>query len=104
MPRLDQGRCSMKKIFAFVTTILLLQQTHAFMGLSEVKAGELYRSGQMNDVELIDAVSRYGIKTLINLRGAHPGEQWWDEENAVAVQYQLNYVNIPMSAKAIPSR
>jgi protein tyrosine phosphatase (PTP) superfamily phosphohydrolase (DUF442 family) len=94
----------LKKISIYLISVLFLYQSFALSAVREVKAGELYRSNQLSGNEIQNAVAKYGVKTLINLRGSHPSEKWWIEENAMAEKLNLNFVNISMSAKAIPSR
>lgn len=40
--------------------------------LREVSPGQVYRSGQLTQVGFVDAVKRYGIRTIINLQSEHP--------------------------------
>ena len=58
----------------------------------------------MSTSDFKEAITKYGIKTLINLRGSHPDESWWADENTLAEKMGVNFVNIAMSAKTIPSR
>ena len=41
----------------------------------EVKRGILYRSGQLTEEQLAEAVERYNIRTIVNLQW--PGEEIW---------------------------
>lgn len=63
----------------------------------EVKAGELYRSAQPDAAELSDYVQRYGIKTIINLRGARPGKGWYDAEVATSRKLGVEHIDFGMS-------
>ncbi|AMV37027.1 fused DSP-PTPase phosphatase/NAD kinase-like protein [Planctomyces sp. SH-PL62] len=58
-----------------------------------VKPGVLYRSGQLTSDQLAEAVSRYGIKTVINLQ--LPGGEAAVERD-VAKRLNIGYVNLPM--------
>ena len=49
-----------------------------------VEEGALYRSAQLSADELQTAIRDHGIKAILNLRGAHPGEPWYDGEVAVS--------------------
>ena len=45
---------------------------------------QVLRSGQLSDPELKRVVERHSIRSVINLRGSHPGEPWYDSERAVS--------------------
>lgn len=49
-----------------------------------VEQGQLYRSGQLSAAALEQKVTSYGIRSVLNLRGASPGEAWYDDEVAVS--------------------
>jgi protein tyrosine/serine phosphatase len=64
----------------------------------EVIAGELYRSAQPSASSLRHEAEQYGIRTVINLRGAHPGVGWYDDEKRTAEAMGLRLIDFPMSA------
>lgn len=49
-----------------------------------VEQGQLYRSGQLSSAALDQKFVSYGIRSVLNLRGASPGESWYDDELAVS--------------------
>ena len=49
-----------------------------------VKEGAFYRSAQLSKNELQSAIRDHKIRSVLNLRGAHPGQAWYDEELAVS--------------------
>lgn len=59
----------------------------------------LYRSAQMSGPDLQEAVQKYGIRTVINLRGENKGTDWYDEEVQAAKQCGLIHVNFGISAR-----
>ncbi len=63
----------------------------------EVHAGTLYRSAQPSADALADYVKLHGIKTVINLRGAHPGRNWYDSEIAASESLGITHVDFAMS-------
>jgi protein tyrosine phosphatase (PTP) superfamily phosphohydrolase (DUF442 family) len=67
--------------------------------LHTVSAGVLYRSAQLSGNEIRAAVGEYGIKSVLNLRGAHKGESWYDDEMAAAGALGLAHFDYPLSAK-----
>ena len=51
----------------------------------EVVPGQFYRSAQLSGERLGAEIDRYGIKTVINLRGENPDKGWYvDEVSATA--------------------
>ncbi|MDQ0392683.1 dual specificity protein phosphatase family protein [Labrys monachus] len=64
-----------------------------------VIVGELYRSAQPDARSIERDANRYGIKTIINLRGANPGKHWYDKEVAEANLLGIRHVDFSMSAR-----
>jgi protein tyrosine/serine phosphatase len=64
-----------------------------------VISGHLYRSGQPSTEQIADWHGRYGIKTIINLRGAHPNKNWYRVERATAQEYGIELIDYQISAK-----
>jgi protein tyrosine/serine phosphatase len=71
--------------------------------LHAVSAGILYRSAQLNKTETRLAAREYGIKSVLNLRGAHAGEGWYDDEIEAAGELGLAHFDYPLSAKRFVS-
>jgi protein tyrosine/serine phosphatase len=67
--------------------------------LHTVSAGVLYRSAQLSKDEIKAAVGEYGIKSVLNLRGAHTGQPWYDDEREAAGEFGLAHFDYPLSAK-----
>ena len=57
--------------------------------LHAVSTGVLYRSAQLSKTDTRWAVREYAIKSVLNLRGAHAGQPWYDEEIAAAGELGL---------------
>lgn len=84
---------------ALPATVLAFQAALRETGnFHEVVAGELYRSAQPTPAMLQEDVSRHGIRTVINLRGAHPGAAWYEDEKRAAHDMGLKLIDFPMSA------
>ena len=64
-----------------------------------VSAGVLYRSAQPSKDEIRSAVVAYGIKSVLNLRGANAGSPWYDDEIAAAGELGLAHFDYPLSAR-----
>ncbi|OOY27785.1 hypothetical protein BMI90_11295 [Thioclava sp. L04-15] len=62
-----------------------------------VVAGEFYRSNQPTATRLKTYKEKDRIQSVLNLRGAHPGEAWYDEEKAAAERLGLKLIDFKMS-------
>ncbi|PYE82469.1 dual specificity protein phosphatase family protein [Pseudoroseicyclus aestuarii] len=63
-----------------------------------VVVGEAYRSAQPDAADLRGWVQDSGIRSVINLRGAHEGTAWYDEEVAASNSLGLAHYDFAMSA------
>lgn len=61
--------------------------------------GELYRSAQLNAQALDSYHHRYGIRSIINLRGENTGAAWYEAEKSFAESHAVALLNFRMSAK-----
>jgi protein tyrosine/serine phosphatase len=68
----------------------------------EVIPGELYRSAQPSGSDLALYAERYGIKTVINLRGSNQ-KPWYKEEVTSAKELGLVHIDFRMSASRVLS-
>lgn len=73
----------------------ILQVTGNF---HEVVKGQFYRSAQLSPQKLTGYIERYGIRTVINLRGASPGKDWYDGEVAATRASGVTHLDFRMSA------
>lgn len=64
----------------------------------EVIPGELYRSNQPTANQIANYVKRYGIKSIINLRGADDGAAWYRDEVHTAATLGVKHVDFKMSS------
>lgn len=69
-----------------------------------VQAGALYRSGQLSGDAFDEYIKHYGIKTIINLRGKHPEQQWYIDEKNAADRHNVVMFDIPTSANTLTSK
>src|SRR5205085_4891759 len=63
-----------------------------------VKEGAFYRSAQLSKDELHSAIREHKIRSVLNLRGAHPGQAWYDEELAVSQPLGVAHYDYSLSA------
>lgn len=68
-----------------------------------VEPGAFYRSGQMPDHRLGQFVNSHGIRTVVNLRGAWPGQDWYDEERALCAALGVAHHDLDWSMKTLPA-
>lgn len=65
-----------------------------------VRDGVLYRSGQPDAKQLEHLRGRYHIRTVVNLRGAAPDQEWYRQEAEYCRRHGIRMVDIPMKEKA----
>jgi protein tyrosine/serine phosphatase len=63
-----------------------------------VIAGEVYRSAQVSKADIAAYRADYGIRSILNLRGAAPGEAWYDEEIAASAALGVAHADFAMNA------
>jgi protein tyrosine/serine phosphatase len=61
-------------------------------------AGELYRSGQPTARDIQEYAQKYGIKSIINLRGENKDSAWYNEEVEAAKALGIEHINFRMKA------
>lgn len=64
----------------------------------EVIPGTLYRSAQVSPASLSHYKKYFGIRTVINLRGANPGADWYDAELKASDELGLTHIDFAMKA------
>lgn len=75
-----------------------------FDNFRTVEPERVYRSAQLDPESLALVFDQYGIRTVINLRGANPQELWYQNEVAATTKAGVQHVDIAMSASKLPSR
>lgn len=84
---------------AAAVTALSAYLTHLHLSgnFHEVVAEELYRSAQVTAEDIFNYRSRYGIGSILNLRGASD-DGWYVEETAAADRLGIVHADFAMSA------
>lgn len=67
-----------------------------------VDPGILYRSAQLNGEDLVDVLTKYNIRTVINLRGDNPSEGWYKDELTIAAAHGATHFDVGMGATSEP--
>jgi protein tyrosine phosphatase (PTP) superfamily phosphohydrolase (DUF442 family) len=70
----------------------------------EIDAGKFYRSAQLGKDEFEDIVHKYGIRTVINLRGHQPGEWWYDDEESELKRLHVRQEDIGFSTEQMQTK
>lgn len=90
--------------YAVRATLLLLLVCGLWMGVQQlvgnfhtVVAGELYRSAQLDARDIPRLQETYGIRTIINLRGAGTSD-WYRQEVAASQAAGIRHLDFPLSA------
>lgn len=96
-------------LIALITTTPL--HSHLLRGLfrlaftnnfHEVESGVLYRSAALSARTLAKKIRTHNIKTVINLRGAHPTKTWWRKEHEVLIRLGVRFENIALDGRKLP--
>lgn len=77
---------------------------NAFNNFHWIERGLAARSGQPVVPSFGSTVISHGIRAVINLRGCHPGDSWWDAEAAICRRLNVARFEIGMSARYLPPR
>ncbi|MCF7800246.1 tyrosine-protein phosphatase [Candidatus Babeliales bacterium] len=75
-----------------------------FNNFYTVEKNKLYRSKQLDASTLKFYIKKFGIKTVVNLRGENKNRRWWQREYQATRDLNINFFNIPMSAMWMTSR
>ncbi len=63
-----------------------------------VSPEQVYRSRQLDGLELASVARRYGIKSILNLRGRNQGDRWYRDEAATSERFGMRLFDYPISA------
>jgi hypothetical protein len=66
--------------------------------------GEAARSAQVHGLLLRAFLEANGIRSLINLRGAHPEFGWWRREERACLDGGVRYFNAVLDSRLLPTR
>jgi undecaprenyl-diphosphatase len=94
-------------IFALVISLSLTGSYAIYMvktgNFHEITQGEAYRSAQLQRSELGHYIKKYGIRSILNLRGRNPDEQWYIDEIAVSTEHKVAHWDIALSSSREPT-
>ena len=68
-----------------------------------ITPGEAYRSAQLDQDELEYYIHKFGIRSIINLRGKKNGRSWYVEEIETCQNLGVKHYDLKLSPKKAPS-
>ena len=87
---------------ALAATVAWPLWLHGTGNFHAVLPGELYRAAQPAPADLARWTGEYGIRSVLNLRGAHDDTGWYRDESAAARALGLVLADFPLSARENP--
>ncbi|MBN1683956.1 MAG: tyrosine-protein phosphatase [Gammaproteobacteria bacterium] len=95
-----------KKIILSLLIILglaLLIIYYLFMhNFSIVIPGQVYRTRELSQTQFERVIQQYHIKTVINLRGPHPQQSWYQHEISASKKMDIQHDDICLSSYTLP--
>jgi protein tyrosine/serine phosphatase len=83
---------------ALVLLCAYLGYIHYTGNFNTIVRNEVYRSAQPTAAQITRYVADHGIKSVLNLRGASAGQDWYDAEMAASDALGLVHTDFRMSA------
>jgi undecaprenyl-diphosphatase len=87
---------------AALPVIGLLYYQYGYDNFHAVLSDRIYRSAQLRPRELQRVVQQYGVQSIINLRGRHPGKKWYQAEAALAARNHIALYDVDLSSAQLP--
>jgi protein tyrosine/serine phosphatase len=85
-------------LFAACTKSEAVNFLRAFVdNFHTVYPGEMYRAQQLGPRRLRYYLTKFNIKTVINLRGSHPRHAWWYHEREVCKEFGVQHYDVRLS-------
>lgn len=64
---------------------------------------QVYRSRQLSQAQFTQVIQQYHLKSIINLRGAHPTLHWYQQEMHAVKKAHIKHYDIALNSKTLPS-
>ncbi|HPR64326.1 MAG TPA: tyrosine-protein phosphatase [Thermoanaerobaculia bacterium] len=90
-------------ILISVAGILSLLYGFISTNVHSVAEGQVIRSAQLSSKSLTRLIQKYGIHSVISLRGEHEEDEWYRKEKELCDTRGLTYIAIEASASRLPS-
>ena len=72
--------------------------------LGTVIAGRVYRSAQLSPAQLTREIARHKIRTVLNLRGPNPDQDWYNREVEASLASGVEHISLSMASDQWMSR
>ena len=69
-----------------------------------IVAGKAARSSQGLGLFLGGVLKRHGIRSLVNLRGAHRQERWWQKEERLCARLSVRHFDAMLDSRRLPTQ
>ena len=89
-------------VFVFIIISLALTYWSLKDNIHVVIPHQIYRSAQLSGPGFETLIKSKHIRTILNLRGPHPGEQWYDDEVLASRKLGVRHVDLELHAYALP--
>lgn len=101
----SQARIKVLVVIFLIFLVPLLEIIHVLVGANvhTLIPGKVYRCAQPTTESLANLIKRFGIKTVLNLRGSNPMMGWYQEEARATHSLNINQEDINFSAGRLPS-
>jgi protein tyrosine phosphatase (PTP) superfamily phosphohydrolase (DUF442 family) len=86
--------------------VVLLWQLRAWLVTGNVHTvidGEVYRSAQLSPEQLGALSERFGLRSIVNLRGDQQERSWYPAERQAAAARDLDFHSLRLSGRRLPS-
>jgi protein tyrosine phosphatase (PTP) superfamily phosphohydrolase (DUF442 family) len=97
--------CGRSVKFGVLGLLLIVASIASYAGIVRylgnvhiVDEGKLYRSARLERDQLEQVVRRFGIKSILNVRGEASGESWFENEITLPKSLHLTYFDYGLSA------
>jgi hypothetical protein len=64
----------------------------------------VYRSAQPYGGHVDRLIGGFGLRALINLRGANPGTHWYENERRICDERGVQVIDLPFNSKRLPDK
>ncbi len=90
-------------IFAIIAVLALALLDLFLHDFHTVIPHQIYRSRQLSKQQFAKAIDQYKLKSILNLRGAHPGTAWYDNEIQISKQEMVHHYNVALNSTRLPT-
>ena len=103
LPGLSPRRVAVLAVVVVVLVVAVGTVGKLLANFHTVVPGQLYRSAQAGPRQLSAYIDRYGIRSILNLRGPNPAAEWYQDERAVASRKAVRLYDVPIDSGNPPS-